>query len=208
MCHIYDAYAYIVLDHIRIWTIWTDMDNLDKYLRLRYRMTTAMVCATCDEWNEWNEKCNAGWKFSEDPGRNTQHIYETVLAYHQHTKSCVLYKPRKTYAFTLTTNGDDQALEEEKLCMAAEKLFRQESVPVAKGEAYLEYTEAGRPHIHGWYETVDGGRIFLKIFKRCWPLWGEKPGRTQFAGGYHEVMKTNRYIGYANSEGRLVAKKQ
>lgn len=37
MCHIYDAYAYIVLDHIRIWTIWTDMDNLDKYLRLGYR---------------------------------------------------------------------------------------------------------------------------------------------------------------------------
>lgn len=111
---------------------------------------------------------------------------------------------KKQFAFTLTTNGDDVAEEEEKLREAVEKIFRQQTVPVYEGAAYLEYTEAGRPHIHGYYETNDGGRIFAKVFKRCWPLWGETRGHTKFAGGYHEQMKTNRYKGYMAAEGRVV----
>lgn len=129
-------------------------------------------------------------------------------AWEAHCKQVHLPKPKKVFAFTLTTNGDDPAVEEDRLIVASNKLFHQESVPVARGEAYLEYTEAGRPHIHGWYQTEDGGRIFSKVFKRCWPLWGETAGRKQFAGGYHEEMKTNRYLGYANAEQRLVAVKK
>lgn len=147
------------------------------------------------------DDCAAFWK-QPTPLRMTK-----FGEWEAHLKAVHLSKPKKLFAFTLTTNGDDKAEEEEKLCVAATKLFHQESVPVARGEAYLEYTEAGRPHVHGWYETVDGGRIFSKVFKRCWPLWGEKSGKKQFAGGYHEEMKTNRYIGYASAEGRMVAKK-
>lgn len=116
-------------------------------------------------------------------------------------------KKDKSYAFTFTTGAkaDDFARVEDELVEAALKLFRQESVPLKEGEAYLEYGEDGRPHVHGWYKTTDGGRIFSKVFHRAWPEWAEKRGKTKFAGGYHEEMKSDRYVGYANSEGRLVA---
>lgn len=117
-------------------------------------------------------------------------------------------KPKKQWAFTLTTNGDDVTEETDRLCSAVYKVFQQQTTPVEVGGAWLEYTEAGRPHIHGWYQTVQGGRVFAKTFQRCWPLWKEKRGMTRFAGGYHEQMKTNRYIGYASAEGREVIQKK
>lgn len=116
-------------------------------------------------------------------------------------------KPVKKYAFTFTTNGNDVSVERDKLHNATVKLFTQQTVPIQEGGAWLEYTEAGRPHIHGWYTTIDGGRVFSKVFQRCWHLWGEKKGLTKFPGGFHEVMKTDRYIGYASAEGRLICSK-
>lgn len=113
-------------------------------------------------------------------------------------------RPKKKYAFTLTTNGNDVMEEQEKLCLAVEKLFRQRTVPIEEGGAWLEYTAVGRPHIHGWYTTEDGGRVFAKVFQRCWPLWKEKRGAKEFPGGYHEEMKKDRYLGYASAEGRQI----
>jgi len=115
---------------------------------------------------------------------------------------------KKTFAFTFTTNLDTKLEVQKEMCSAAWKLFQQKTTPVSQGQVYLEYTEQGRPHLHGWYETEDGGRIFAKTFRRCWPPWGEKARQTRFAGGFHELMKTNRYIGYSSSEGRLVVSKQ
>lgn len=112
-------------------------------------------------------------------------------------------KKRKTYAFTFTTNLSKEQIEADMMD-ACYRLYKQTTIPVRQGEAYLEYTEAGRPHIHGWYETEDGGRIFSKQFKRVWPTWGETRGQTKFAGGYHEEMKTNRYKGYAAGEDRVI----
>lgn len=117
-------------------------------------------------------------------------------------------KPKKTYAFTFTTNLDTKLEVQKEMCYSAYKLFLQKTTPVEEGEVYLEYTEEGRPHLHGWYVTEDGGRIFAKTFRRCWPTWGEKERKPRFAGGYHEEMKTNRYRGYASSEGRLVVVKK
>lgn len=110
-------------------------------------------------------------------------------------------KKRKQFAFTLTTNETDVTSE---ICSAAHKVFAQKTVPVRQGEAYLEYTKEGRPHIHGWYETENGGRIFSKVFHRCWPLWQEKRGQTKFGGGFHEEIKTSRYKDYASCEGRVI----
>lgn len=139
-------------------------------------------------------RCAKLWNTSS-PNAFYDHLWEHVP------------KNKKTFAFTLTTNGDDVAVEETKLINAVYKLYTQQTVPVSEGEAYLEYTEQGRPHIHGWYMTCDGGRIFSKVFQRCWELWGEKRGQTQFRGGYHEEMKSNRYRGYASAEGRKVISK-
>jgi len=117
-------------------------------------------------------------------------------------------KKSKTYAFTFTTNLDTKLEVQQEMCGSAWKLFQQRTTPVEEGEVYLEYTEEGRPHLHGWYVTQDGGRIFAKTFRRCWRYWGEKARQTKFAGGYHELMKTQRYKGYSSTEERLVVMKK
>lgn len=117
-------------------------------------------------------------------------------------------KPPKTFAFTFTTNLNTQLEIQQEMCFAAYKLFLQNTTPVEEGEVFLEYTKEGRPHLHGWYVTKDGGRIFAKTFRRCWKYWGEKDRQKRFAGGFHEEMKTNRYKGYASAEGRKVVSKE
>lgn len=117
------------------------------------------------------------------------------------------YGAKKEYAFTLTTGCDLTAVkeEEDRMIFAVKKILEQQTCPVIEGEAYLEYTEAGRPHIHGWYRCDKGHRIYQKIFKRYWPEWSEddKQGKGN-KGGYHKEMKTNRYKDYASAEGRRV----
>lgn len=114
------------------------------------------------------------------------------------------------YAFTLTSNIQDPTLfkeEEEKMCIAATKILSQQTNPVKEGEAYLEYTDKGVPHIHGWYSTEKGGRIYAKIFKRHWSLWNEdKRIGKGHQGGYHEKQKSSQYSKYASAEGRLIYK--
>lgn len=106
------------------------------------------------------------------------------------------------YAFTLTSNV---MVEEEKIVNAVCKILSQQTCPVVEAEAYLEYTKAGIPHIHGWYKCDKGHRIYQKIFKRYWPLWDEsKKVGEGHQGGYHKVMKSNKYRGYQAAEGRKV----
>lgn len=114
----------------------------------------------------------------------------------------------RRFAFTLTTNLDTQLEVQKEMCDAAWKLINQNTTPVRKAEVYLEYTQEGRPHLHGWYQTEQGGRIFSKTFKRVWSSWGEtKTNHSHFTGGYHQEIKSDRYIGYAADEGRLVCSK-
>lgn len=119
----------------------------------------------------------------------------------------VAHKPGKRFAFTFTTNKMPSEIQTEMID-SCHKLYRQQSCPIVEGEAYLEYTKEGRPHIHGWYETADGGRVFAKVFQRCWPYWKEERGKTMFAGGFHEEMRTDRYRGYASAEGRVICLKK
>lgn len=114
------------------------------------------------------------------------------------------------YAFTLTTNITDSEKfleEEQKMILAATKILTQNTNPIVDGEAYLEYTANGAPHIHGWYKTKSGGRVYAKIFKRHWSLWNEdKRIGDGHQGGYHKKMKSIKYHGYASAEDRLVYK--
>lgn len=115
-------------------------------------------------------------------------------------------KTRK-WAFTLTTNrpASESEKSEQELINAVTKLFTQQTQPIVEGSAYLEYTEAGVPHIHGWYHIGGGGRLYAKQFKRAWPLWDEskKLGKGHM-GGYHAQMKDDRYEAYASVEGRKI----
>lgn len=166
----------------------------------------------------WNEQvasgCEVCAKFIDDlkpllnmnDSDNMPRSVKLIEENHKHCKQKHRLS-KKQFAFTLTTNSDDRASAQSQLCFAVLRLFEQRTNPIAQGGAWLEYTEAGRPHIHGWYETKDGGRVFAKTFARCWPLWKEKRGLTRFGGGYHEEMKTNRYLAYASAEGREVIRK-
>lgn len=144
------------------------------------------------------KNCKKCWELWQKTDSNAyyQHIWEHAS------------KPKKKYAFTLTTNGNDVMEEQNNLCEAVNRLFLQQTVPIEEGGAWLEYTSVGRPHIHGWYSTSDGGRVFSKVFQRCWPRWKEKRGLREFPGGYHEEMKQDRYLGYASAEGRQVIEKK
>lgn len=140
-------------------------------------------------------ECFKLWRSFGEPKDITQHLYEHIG------------KSKHQFAFTFTTNLDTKLEIQKEMCESAYRLFSQKSNSVNFGEVYLEYTEAERPHLHGWYQTDDGGRIFAKTFKRCWRYWGEKERKTQFPGGYHELMKSNRYKEYSSSEDRIILRK-
>lgn len=168
-------------------------------------------CDYCNEFRQWNEDDLKECERAKLRGMNwTAHIGDVVIPrmreYHEHCKRYHDNRNSKQYAFTFTTNKSKEEIQT-TMIESCYKLYKQQTCPILEGEAYLEYTEEGRPHIHGWYETVDGGRVFAKVFARCWPAWKEKRGQTKFAGGYHEQMKTNRYKGYASAEGRVIVRK-
>lgn len=125
-----------------------------------------------------------------------------------HMREVHVPKRKKKWAFTFTTNLDTKLEVQKEMCYSAWKLFLQKTTPVEEGKVYLEYTEEGRPHLHGWYATEHGGRVFAKTIRRCWPTWGEKARQKHFVGGYHEEMKTDRYEEYSSAEGRLVVSKK
>jgi hypothetical protein len=112
------------------------------------------------------------------------------------------YQKKQVWGFTLTTNkvDDEQALKD-----AVIKLMTQTSCPIAEGQAFLEYTKDGKPHIHGYYTRAKGCRIYAKIFTRSWPLWDEskKHGKGH-QGGWHQKINSDQYKDYAAAEGRQI----
>jgi len=120
-------------------------------------------------------------------------------------------KVSQKYAFTFTTNAhcDDWVATEQDMIKACHKLYSQSTCPIKQGDAYLEYTHDGRPHIHGWYQTDTGGRVYAKVFERIWKLWdeGKKQGKG-FQGGFHEKVKSLNYERYASAEERKVCGKE
>lgn len=97
------------------------------------------------------------------------------------------------WAFTMTYSPVQDALKEEDLLKAVNKVMNQKSIPVKSFCWYLEYGDPetkGHPHIHGMYETANGGRIEAKHFKRAWPIWNEKQRQGfGFRGGYHRPVR-------------------
>lgn len=139
----------------------------------------------------------------------------------KHLKTCKICTPKQphhtgngTYsgpwAFTLTMSPKDAKTIGDML-IAVRKVMRQKSCPVVKYAWY--YEDKGRdvngdaihPHIHGMYETVSGGRIEAKHWKRAWDIWDEKkPIGTGFRGGYHRpVRNSEKYSDYMKKDGGM-----
>ena len=94
------------------------------------------------------------------------------------------------FAGTLTMSPEWNE-NEETMVTAIKKILYQDTCPVKRFRWNLEFCKDGKPHIHFIYETVTGGRIHRRIFKRYWNHWSEKKedmdeGK-RFKGGYHRV---------------------
>ncbi|UAU47019.1 Rep [Chicken proventriculitis-associated circular virus 27] len=112
------------------------------------------------------------------------------------------------YVFTLTTNNNEHT--RDNLLGAAKKLFQNgrtyKNEPIIKGAYCLEFTEAGRPHIHGIYTTGSERQLTDRSFQRAWKLW--EPKKKQglgHQGGFHQkatnAEKYNDYIKKGDGEG-------
>lgn len=94
-----------------------------------------------------------------------------------------------SFAGTLTMSWDWNE-NEDTMVSAIKRILYQDTCPVKRFKWNLEYCKDGKPHIHFLYETVSGGRIHTRIFKRYWPYWSEKKQDMEegkrFKGGYHQ----------------------
>lgn len=114
------------------------------------------------------------------------------------------------FAFTITKSPKDSYSIGDMLA-AVRKVMRQKSIIVVKYAWY--YEDKGmdnegnpiHPHIHGMYETVSGGRIEKKHWKRAWPIWDESvPCGQGFRGGYHRPVRHDEgYSNYIKKDGRM-----
>lgn len=98
------------------------------------------------------------------------------------------------FAFTLTKSPED-VFTEEDMIKAVQKVMNQKSIPTKKFAWYLEYGDdeaKTHPHIHGMYETENGGMIETKHWKRAWSIWNPKQKLGKgFRGGYHRPVRDN-----------------
>lgn len=114
------------------------------------------------------------------------------------------------WAFTLTMSPKDpQSIGD--MLTAVKKIMQQKTKPVIKYSWRFEhkgFDEMGgylHPHIHGMYETEDGGRIPRRQWERVWSLWDEdKPMGAGFRGGYHRPVKSEEgYADYIVKDGGM-----
>lgn len=154
--------------------------------------------------------------------RASEHMLHMLDEWGRHVKSrkCLMFKKTTThdgngayagaFAFTITQSPQD-AFSIGDMLTAVRKVMSQRSKKVVKYAWY--YEDKGQdalgtplhPHIHGMYETENGGRIEAKHWMRAWPIWDEKkPMGAGFRGGYHRPVRHGEaYESYIKKDGGL-----
>lgn len=167
-------------------------------------------------WLSGCEQCDELLTFLNNGLASELHI-KRIDEWQRHLDSKHSRKPRTgngtyqgAWAFTLTMSPKD-GLSVGDMLTAVRKVMKQKSNPVKSYAWY--YEDKGRddngdpihPHIHGIYETVTGGRVEAKHFKRAWSIWDErKPFGAGFRGGYHRPVRSEeRYDDYIKKGGGM-----
>lgn len=107
--------------------------------------------------------------------------------------------------FTLTYSpawyGDDE-LAKDAMRVAIDKLTRYYKNEIIEFHAVGEYTEAGRSHVHCYYELDGGNKITDKNFKRAWPHWDarKKLGQGHQGGHHANVRSKSDFRGYIEKD--------
>lgn len=105
--------------------------------------------------------------------------------------------PRE-FTFTYGEHFADPEEAKRVMAQAIDRLTRYYKDEIIEFHAVGEYTQAGRPHIHGWYHLENGLKITDKNFKRAYPPWNPKKklGRG-FEGGHHATIeRVSDFHGY------------
>lgn len=163
-------------------------------------------CEICAEFDR--EQLSVCWDDRKLQKSFKQH-YKHLMEFHRRIKHTHEGNgaPTGPFAFTLNMAPTD-GLTKDDMIVAARKIMGQLTKPVTKYAWYLEYGDnetKEHPHIHGMYETRDGGRIPARQFKRAWPIWDESQrlGRGH-RGGYHDVVRNGEgYSSYIKEDVAL-----
>lgn len=104
--------------------------------------------------------------------------------------------------FTLTYSPSWYATDDDAqnaMRCAIDRLTRYYKNEIKEFHAIGEYTEAGRAHVHGWYELDGGRKITDKNFKRAYPHWNprKKLGKGHEGGHHATIQRISNFAGYA-----------
>jgi len=107
--------------------------------------------------------------------------------------------------FTLTYSPAwyaDDATAKDAMRVAIDKLTRYYKHDIIDFHAIGEYTEAGRGHVHCYYELDGGNKITDKNFKRAWKHWNpHKTLGSGHQGGHHaNVRSKSDFLGYIEKD--------
>lgn len=172
---------------------------------------SGVTCQTCITYYEAMNHHNLAYEMKHFDAM-LEHA-KSVARSHTHVGNG---KPSGAFAFTLIKSPKDPLTVADML-KAVRKIMSQQSCPVKRYAWY--YEDKGReengdpihPHIHGMYETVSGGRIEQKHFKRAWSIWSERPEDKigdGFRGGYHRPVRSDEaYSDYIKKDGGMCESK-
>lgn len=107
--------------------------------------------------------------------------------------------------FTLTFSPAwyaDNETAKDAMRVAIDKLTRYYKHEIIEFHAIGEYTEAGRPHVHCYYELDGGTKITDKNFKRAWTHWNprKKLGSGHQGGHHANIRSKSDFLGYIEKD--------
>jgi len=107
--------------------------------------------------------------------------------------------------FTLTYSPAwyvDDKTAQDAMRVAIDKLTRYYKHEIIEFHAVGEYTEAGRSHVHCYYELDGGHKITDKNFKRAWEHWNprKKLGQGHQGGHHANVRSKSDFLGYIEKD--------
>lgn len=168
---------------------------------------------TPEQWRQkYLEMADAYWTFARHPGKMEAlwDLWHEAIDRENRIVSVSIARdklqrelgPRE---FTLTYSPAwyaDDATAKDAMRVAIDKLTRYYKHEIIEFHAIGEYTEAGRAHVHCYYELDGGHKITDKNFKRAWPHWrpSKKLG-TGHQGGHHaNVRGKSDFFGYIEKD--------
>lgn len=191
-------------------------EGIDDYYTDRYQRADRWYRQQLPYWNAdaWQQevlRCANTHTYGDDGWMDCLQDYWHRACEREDTALCVkdardkLSRELGPREFTLTYSpawfGDDE-LAKDAMRVAIDKLTRYYRDEINEFHAIGEYTEAGRAHVHCYYELAGGTKITDKNFKRAWPYWDarKKLGKGHQGGHHANVRSKSDFLGYIEKD--------